>query len=81
MRRWGGDCSLLVIKVLTVRGGVNKIPVPRFGDFSVHVKVLEQVGTFFQAFRTMLDGYSREQWKGTDRETTVMYEIAGNAYV
>ena len=29
----------------------------------------------------MLDGYSREQWKGTDRETTVMYEIAGNAYV
>ena len=36
---------------------------------------------FFQAFRTMLDGYSREQWKGTDRETTVMYEIAGNAYV
>ena len=28
----------------------------------------------------MLDGYTKEQWKGTDKETTVMYEIAGNAY-
>jgi len=33
-------------------------------------------GNVMNAFRTMLDGYSREQWKGTDRETTVMYEIA-----
>ena len=28
----------------------------------------------------MLDGYSREQWKGSDKEATVMYEIAGNVY-